>query len=204
MVSPTVTQTLEAPLAGTTSGLLDLPNGAAHIEVSSDPGAETLYQARVREPAPVIETDNGRVSLRYRRFSRMTKGNPDQVRLNPGVPWEITSGPLSHAALDLSALRLVSLTTGSVSRLSLDLPAAEGTRIVTVRGNAGGLTVRRPADTAIRVRIKGGSTRVELDSDVFASIGGPTTWNSQGHERAESVYELHVEGSVSTLRVTTR
>jgi hypothetical protein len=204
MTTPTTVHTLGAPLDGATAGLLELPNGAAHLEVSGDLGVDGLYRAEVRSPAPAAEAHEGRVSLRYRRFSRITKGSPDRVELNTEIPWEIVSGPLSHTALDLTATRLNSVTTGEASRLSLDLPEIQGTVPVIIGGSASSLTVHRPASTAIRVRIKGGSTRVELDSDVFGSIGGPTTWNSPGHEEAEGVYELSIEGNVSTLRVTTR
>jgi hypothetical protein len=151
--------------------------------------------------APEVTVDGGAVTLRYPR-SRRSRPGGDVITLNAAVPWDITiQGRVHGVEADLRGIRLRSLTVegGGMSR-SVILLGQPDQDVHLDLGAADRVTVRRPQEAQVRVRITGGASQVVIDDQTYRALGGetvlttgPIVWND---------YHLALTAA-NRLRVTT-
>ncbi len=198
---------VSAPLAGATAGRLVFSVGVAHLTVDAGAGADELYCAHFEGTVPEIRVENGTVNVRYRRFS-LFEGRPKASRfgINPGIPWEIEiRGGAAHCAADLRDVRVRGIEIkGGGSEVELELGAPTGLVPIRLIGGASKLTVRRPKDTALSLRVRGGVSRLLMDTQEFGAIGGQVALQSREYTEGGDHYALELTGGASRLTVETR
>ena len=187
------------PLDGLAEGRLHIERGLDGATIRCAAGLGDLLHGSWRS-APEVAVEDGVVTLRYPRFRRARPGG-DEITLNAAVPWDISiNGRVEHVEADLRGIRLRSLTVkGGVSRsvlllgrpdqdVRLDLAAVDR------------LTVRRPQETQVRVRITQGGSQVAVNDQTYSAIGGETILTTGPILR--NAYHLEVPAA-RRLRVTT-
>ena len=105
------------------------------------------------------------------------------VALNPTIPWTVEiHGGMSKARADLSAIDLRAFElTGGADRIRLELGDPSAIVPLKLNGGANDLRIERPGDVAVRLRVRGGAIRVELDEQ---RLGRPRTSRSSHPVRA--------------------
>lgn len=197
-----------APLGSLESGRLVFASGAFRVTVRSDPEMEDLYQAHFKGPQPDIRVKGRTVTIRYPRRFRHSKGRKHaaEVVLNSSIPWEIeVRGGASNLTADLAGVDLDSFEIkGGASRIEASLPHPSGTIPIRISGGTSSIVLHRPADTAARMRVGGGVSKLAFDEQRFGAIGGEVKLQSHGYESSEDRYDINVSGGASSLTVDTR
>lgn len=163
----------KVPRSDATEGRLRIERGLDGATIRTAAGLGDLLQGSWKA-APEVAVEGGSVTLRYSRFRR-TRPTGDVITLNAAVPWDITiEGGVHHVEADLRGIKLRSLTIeGRVSRSVLVLgPPDQDVRLDL--GSADRLTVRRPREVEVRVRITRGAAQVAVDDQTYRAIGGET------------------------------
>jgi hypothetical protein len=197
--SPEGVPRTRVPLADVSEGRLRIEGGLDRTTITTDPRlGDLLHGSWKREPK--VRADDGVVTLTYPRF-RMIRREGDEITLNATVPWDISiHGSVHRVGADLRGLRLRSFSVrGGASRLVLVLGKPDQNVDLDLT-SCDRVTIRRPQETQVRVRIAKGATQVEVDNQSYQAIGGetilttgPVVWND---------YHLNVTGA-RRLRVTT-
>lgn len=196
---PTAAPTTEVPLAGESAGHLRIKRGLDHARITTDPKLPDLLHGRWRSE-PQVVADDGVVTLTYPRF-RVARWGTNEIALNGSIPWDISiDGKVRDVQADLRLLKLRSLVVkGSVSRLVLVLgkPRDE----VPIELSSGDrVTIRRPAESQVRIQITGGAAQVVVDDQTYGAIGGNTVLTTGPVLR--NAYHVKIAGA-HRLRVTT-
>jgi DNA-binding MarR family transcriptional regulator len=125
-----------------------------------------------------------------------------EVLLNTTLPWDIDiRGGLSRLSADLRAIALSSLDiTGGASTATILLPQARAWTPVRLIGGASDVTIQRPAGTALRLRVRGGVSGLDLDDQHFSSIGGGDV-RLESREGGDVGYEVEITGGASRLTI---
>jgi hypothetical protein len=198
--------TSRAPLGAASRGRLVLAAGASQLAIRADPAIGDLYRARFGEPVPEVRVEEGTVTIRHPR--RQPSGGPyrerpDEVVLNGRIPWRIESGRgVSRLAVDLSGLELTSFEIeGGASRVELRLPKPAGSVLVSFRGGASTVAIRRPEGVAARVRMSGGATCLNFDQQQFGVVGDEVELQTPDYDDAPDRYDVVVTGGANNLIV---
>lgn len=187
------------PLDAASVGHLRIKRGLDGARLIADPRLGDLLHGSWRW-APKVAADGGVVTLTYPRF-RMARWGTDEITLNGTVPWDISvEGGVRRVAADLRGLKLRSLRVdGGASGLVLVLGKPDGEVQLDLR-SADRVTIRRPENSQVRVRIARGATQVAIDDQTYGAIGGETVLSTGPIVR--NAYLLNVTGA-RRLRVTT-
>jgi len=189
----------KVPRADVAEGRLHIERGLDGVAIRTAAGLGDLLHG-AWNTTPEVAVEGGSVTLRNPRFRRPRSGG-DVITLNAAVPWDISiDGRVHHVEIDLRGIMLRSLTMkGRVSRSVILLgPPDQDVRLDL--GSADRVTVRRPADVQVRVRITKGAAQVAVDDQTYSAIGGETTLTTGPivwHD-----YHLEV-AAARRLRVTT-
>lgn len=207
-----------APVGPATSGRLVFLSGAPNVTLRGDPGLSDLYRARFEGPVPRVRVRGGVVTIHYPRFSwfdwrarladmsleasvhwRRDRG---EIALNATLPWDIElRGGASRLNGDLTAIDLRSLElSGGASKVDLALPAPGSIVPIRVIGGVSDVTLRRPAGTAVRLRVSGGASRVSLDDQQVTGVGD-LVLELAGVATSPGRYEIEVRGGASRVVV---
>lgn len=196
---PATAPTTKVPLAGESAGHLRIKRGLDHARITADPKLPDLLHGWWRR-RPGVAADDGLVTLTYPRFRRARRGTND-ITLNASVPWDITvDGGVCDVQADLRLLKLRSLTVeGAVSRVVLVLGKPRGEVPIELR-SADRVTIRRPAESQLRIQITGGAAQVVVDDQTYGAIGGNTVLTTGPVLR--NAYHVKIAGA-HRLRVAT-
>jgi hypothetical protein len=63
------------------------------------------------------------------------------------------------------------------------------------------VAIRRPSGTPIRVSVRGGASRLTLDTHQFGAVGGETRWETADFDQATDRYDLEISGGANGLTV---
>jgi hypothetical protein len=191
------------PRADVSVGHLRIKRGLHRARITTDAKLGDLLHGswkRSWKLKPKVEADNGAVTLTYPRF-RAVRWGTDEIVLNPAVPWDISiQGGVHRVGADLRGILLRSVSIeGSASRLALVLGKPDRDVEINLK-SADRVTIRRPQDTQVRVRVAKGAAEVAVDDQTYGAIGGETVLNTGPVLR--NVYYVNVMAA-RRLRVTT-
>ena len=197
-----------APLGGLASGQL-VVTGVNSLRLRGDKGMAELYQAHFEGLAPEVKSSDGTIMIRGPRRRWVLPGSHGtnaEVTLNASIPWRIViQGGASVVTADLGELTLAGLECqGGMSMIDLDLPTPTGVAPILISGGASQITVRRPADVAVRARLKGWVSTFTFDDQRYANVGSDVRLQSAGFTPDEPHYEIEVASSASTVTITTK
>ena len=194
---------LSAPLGGATAGRLEITASVVRMRIGSDAGIPDLYRASFDgSGTPRIRVLGGTVSLTFPGLWRAGAGR-GRIVLNGSIPWALEiRGGAAEMNLDLAGVRLSEMNmTGGASRVDFRLSSPVGTVPLRIRGGASRISIHRPPDVPVRVRVVGGLSRLTLDFHRLGSAGSGAVVASPGYEFAVDRYELVVEGGASRINV---
>jgi DNA-binding MarR family transcriptional regulator len=197
-----------APLGSKAEGHLVFAAGASHLTLSAGTGEDELYRARFEGPVPTVRTEGGTVTVRYPkgRGPLDWRKREGEVELNTSIPWgvELRGGTARiNADLKLLALRSFDLK-GGASKLLLELQEPWGVVPVRLTGGASNVSIRRPAGTAARLRVKGGASQLLFDGQSIGAVGGYVSLHSEDYdENAPDRYEVEISGGATNVSVDT-
>jgi hypothetical protein len=193
---------LAAPLGSVATGRLVFVRGAAHLTIGVDASMADLYRARFEGKVPEVRVDGGTVTVKYRPSLHRTSG---EITLSGWVPWAIkASMGMSDVVADLQDLGLTGLEiSGGTSRLEVRLPRPKATVRVRIGAGASNLELIRPAGVPVRVRIRGGASKLAIDNFRVGAGGGRTDWRSPDYDQLEGRYDVEVGAGASKVTVRT-
>ena len=202
---------ISVPLADIMRAELIFSRGASLVSLAAEAGLDALLQAHFEGPAPRFNVSGGTITLDYERLSLAAWARyallwgrfAGNITLNAAFPWAIAvRGGVSKVNGDLRTLSLSSFTiSGGASEVTLDLPQPSGVVMLRIIGGASNILLRRPAHSAARVAVRGGSSRLTLDEQHFGGIGGNTQLETPGASLSRDRYEIMIEGGASNLTV---
>jgi hypothetical protein len=105
---------------------------------------------------------------------------------------------------DLQELELTGLEiSGGASRLEIRLPRPRSTVPVRIGAGASNLELIRPAAVPVRVRIRGGASKLAIDDVRVGAAGGKTDWRSPDYDLVEGGYDIEIGAGASKVTVRT-
>ena len=180
---------------------------APNVTLGADPSLAELYRARYEGTPPKVRDRGGVITIEYGPRFRPTDWSRQaaDIRLNPSVGWRIeaTRGTAGLRA-DLSGARLLGLDVEhAASAWELTLARPAGPVQLRFRGGAREVTIHRPAGTAARVQVTGGSSALTFDDQSFKAVAGEAVWKTSGYDGATDRYEIVFARGVRNVVVDT-
>jgi DNA-binding MarR family transcriptional regulator len=195
-----------APLGGLKSARLTFRSGAQELRLRTGRSPVELYRARFDGATPHVRVRDGRVLVQYRGIPFDWRKRVATIGLNPTIPWSVeVVGGVNRLEADLRGVdvRRFDLSGGS-DRIQLELGRPAGEAEVKLMGGARTIRLERPAGAPVRLRIQGGSERIELDGQVLGGKGGDVTVDSRGWAEARDRYAVHVVGGSKSIEMAER
>jgi class 3 adenylate cyclase len=181
---------------------------ANNVTLGTDPSLAELYHARYEGSPPRVRERGGVITIEYGPRFRPADWAGRQaadIRLNPSVGWRIEgSRGLVGLRADLSGARLLGTEVEHAtadSELTLARPA--GPVQLWFRGGAREVTIHRPAGTAARVRVTGGSSGLTFDEQTYKAVAGEATWQTSGFDEATDRYDIAFSRGIRNVVVDT-
>jgi class 3 adenylate cyclase len=181
---------------------------ANNVTLGTDPSLAELYHARYEGSPPRVRERGGVITIEYGPRFRPADWAGRQaadIRLNPSVGWRIEgSRGLVGLRADLSGARLLGMEVEHAtadSELTLARPA--GPVQLWFRGGAREVTIHRPAGTAARVRVTGGSSGLTFDEQTYKAVAGEAAWQTSGFDEATDRYDVAFSRGVRNVVVDT-
>lgn len=193
-----------APLAGATSGRLELPTGAAYLTVVGDATTELLFDAHFGSAMAAVQVEGSIVRIVYQKYGVTRKPkNEGRVALNASIPWTLVfRGGTVRVRADLAGLTLHGLSVeGGVSHMEIALPRPTDVVPVSITGGMHQVTLKRPAGVPVRLCVTGGATSVAFDRQRFGAIGGELVLASPDFETASARYDMLATGGAAGFKV---
>ncbi len=208
-----------APVGGVTLGRLVFLSAVPVMTIRGDRTLVDLYRASFQGPIPRVRVRAGVVTVRYARVAWFDwrarigdqmidtsvhwRNDRGELVLTAAVAWLIElRGGGSRVQADLRELDLRSFDlTGGASHAELRLGRPDGVVPVRLTGSFNRVTVRRPADVPVRLRVAGATSRVEVDGQQIAGSGGNLTLGSPGAASAVEGYDIELRGSAHRVLV---
>jgi DNA-binding MarR family transcriptional regulator len=188
------------------SGQLVFPTGAVRLVLRADAEKTALYQARFEGATPEVKVEDGIVTIRYPRRLWFLGGSQRgaEVSLNTAIPWRILiQGGASDVTAELGGLDLAGLEMkGGQSMIRLNLPVPTAVVPIRISGGASEITIRRPADVAARVHLKGWASEFIFDEQRFSNVGNDVRLQTPGYKGMTPGYDIEVASSVSMVTIT--
>jgi class 3 adenylate cyclase len=196
-----------APLLGPPRSLRLRLVRATNVTLGTDPSLAEPYSARYEGSPPRVRERGGVITVEYGPRFRPTDWSRQaaDIRLNPSVGWRIeaTRG-ITGLRADLSAARLLGMEVEhAAADAELTLGRPRGPVQLWFRGGARELAIHRPAGTAARLAVTGGSSGLTFDEQTYKAVAGQATWQTSGFDEATDRYDLTFARGVRNLVVDT-
>jgi DNA-binding MarR family transcriptional regulator len=198
-----------APLGAIEQARLLIRSGGWNLSITGSAPRTELFRARFEGSLPRVRVRDGTVVVAYRGGMRDIfdwRKRGATIALNRTIPWTVeVHGGMSKAGADLSAIELREFELkGGADRIRLTLGAPSGIVPVRMGGGANDLRVECPRDVAVRLRLKGGANRVELDEQRLLGSASEVTLESAGASHAEARFDIEVSGGTNKVTVSRR
>jgi hypothetical protein len=184
---------------------LVFPHGVANLTIRAGESMSDAYRGEFYGPKPTVTHADGVISIDYPRFNPFIWGRTSAaVTLSPSVAWVIEiHGGVAHWDGDLRQLQVAEIEVrGGVSKVELRLPTPAGVVPIHVSGGVSHLTLQRPGTVPARLRIGGGASKLELDTQYLGAIGGPVRLETPDYGNGDGgKYDLEIGGGASKVTV---
>jgi DNA-binding MarR family transcriptional regulator len=193
-----------APLGALTNAHLVFRSGANELSIGGATGMTELYRARFEGAVPHVSVRDGTVSIQYRGLPFDWRKRSADVTLNASVPWsvEIKGGASKlDGRLDRVDLRAFDLV-GGASNVNLALGRPTGEVPIRIVGGMDRTRISRPAGVGVRLEVRGGIARAELDGSRIAAAAGLE--QSIGDTKSADRYLVQIIGGASRFELSER
>jgi DNA-binding MarR family transcriptional regulator len=195
-----------APLGGLTAARLHVRAGLSELRLRSGAPAADLYRAQFEGATPQVRLRDGRVIVQYRGVPFDWRKRSAAFALNAAVPWAVeVVGGVGRVEADLRDITLERFQlTGGSERVQLELGQPRGEAQVQLVGGAKTIRLERPREVPVRLRVAGGSGRIEFDGQVLSHRGGETAIDSAGWATQRDRYAVEIVGGLKHLEIVAR
>jgi DNA-binding MarR family transcriptional regulator len=195
-----------APLGGLTAARLHVRSGVSRLQIRAGVADAELYRARFEGATPQVRLRDGRVVVHYRGIPFDWRRRSAAFALNPAIPWTLeVVGGVGRLEADLRTIDLARFElTGGSDRVQLELGRPRDEVGIRIVGGTTSLRVERPADAAIRLRVVGGSRKVELDGMQIGHRGGEASVETPGWSNASDRFAVEVVGGSKSIEIVPR
>jgi class 3 adenylate cyclase len=181
---------------------------ANNVTLGTDPSLAELYHARYEGSPPRVRERGGVITIEYGprfRPADWVGRQAADIRLSPSVGWRIEgSRGLVGLRADLTGARLLGMEVEhATADLELTLARPAGPVQLWFRGGAREVIIHRPAGTAARVRVTGGSSGLTFDEQTYKAVAGEATWQTSGFDEATDRYDIAFSRGVRNVVVDT-
>ena len=193
-----------APLGPQAAARMIMETSASRLEFGSPAAAGQLVRGTFTGPRPDIRVSNGAVTIRYRRTALAAfSSRRASLSLAASIPWTIEiQGGLTDLGGSLEGVILSRLDIeDGANHVDLDLPAPAGTVPVRLNGVANRVRLRRPAGTAVGLRVDGGISHLRLDRQAHRQVGGDRRYTTEGYAAGADRFEIEVLGGANDVRI---
>ena len=180
---------------------------APKVTLGTEPSLAELYRARYEGTPPKVRDRGGVVTIEYGPRFRPTDWSRQaaDIKLNPSVGWRIeaTRG-MTGLRADLQGVRLLGMEVEhAASGWELTLARPVGPVQLRFRGGTREVTIHRPAGTAARVQVTGGSSGLTFDDQSYKAVAGEAVWKTSGYDEAADRYDIVFARGVRNVVVDT-
>ncbi|MFF3672038.1 hypothetical protein [Microtetraspora malaysiensis] len=176
--------------------------GAADLTLQVDPAMAEPYKFSFDGVLPEVRPVTDGVVVDFpRSFHIGDRRHGGQIVLDAATPWVIeVQGRTSRVDADLRELWLAGLDLqGGVEHVHVNLPEPHGSVPVRVAGGAADLTFRRPAGVPVRLAVAGGSARLAIGEQQFATAQPNYVFTDSRFEESEDRYDILITGGTEAL-----
>ena len=194
-----------APLGGLTSGRLIFRSGANELTMRGAADLSELYRARFEGSVPRVTVREGTVSIQHRGLPFDWRKRTMDLALNSTVPWsvEIKGGANKlRGAFDGVDLRSFDLVGGG-SDVGLALGRPRGQVPIRIVGGMDRTRISRPAGVGVRLNVRGGIARMDLDGNRIVAASGPID-QSIGSTKGADHYLIEITGGAARFELSER
>ncbi|MDP9796375.1 hypothetical protein J2S43_004887 [Catenuloplanes nepalensis] len=190
-------------LRGLEHAVLELVSGAETITVrNADPDVTGYRVATPRGAAgvPAVTERDGVVS------AALTGSAPVEILLSDDVRWTVRiAGGAREQLVDLGAGPIGDVELrGGADRITVGLPAGDGTTTVRMSGGASTFDVLAPAAVPVRVSLAGGAGSARVDGETRSGIAGGTVFGPADWDTAADRYDIQALAGVSGFTLDRR
>jgi class 3 adenylate cyclase len=180
---------------------------APNVTLGTDPSLAELYSARYEGAPPKLRDRGGIVTVEYGPRFRPTDWSRQaaDITLNPSVDWRIeATRSMTGLRAELSGVRLLGMDVEHAAADSeLTLARPTGPVQLRFRGGAREVTIHRPAGTAARVQVTGGSSGLTFDDQSYKAVAGEAVWKTADYDEATDRYDIAFLHGVRNVVVDT-
>jgi hypothetical protein len=202
--APGTAVTVAVPRGALAEGTFTVDDGADALDVTvADLGADLVRVSTSSDVRPDVRADAGTVDL---HLAKPGDAGPADVRvvLARGVRWRfVLAAGAGELSLDLSGGRVggVDVDAG-VGRITMRLPAPDGTVPLRMSAGTSSWRLERPADVPVRVRAGAGAGAVRLDGEAREGVAAGTELRAPGWDDARDRYDVDAAAGVADLVVS--
>ena len=195
-----------APLGGLTEARLLVRAGLSELRLRPGAPAADLYRARFEGPTPQVRLRDGRVIVQYRGAPFDWRKRQASLELNATIPWSLEIvGGIERVDADLRDVALGRFTlTGGTKRVELGLGTPSDEVHVQLVGGSSSIKIERPPHVPVRLRVSGGSGRIEVDGQALSQRGGEIALDTEGWTGRGGRYAIEIVGGSKRIEVTAR
>ena len=197
------------PLGSAQAGHLVFAADAITLRLSGDPAQAELFRAAFHKRIPTVFVRGGLVKVAYRRSLLRMSASAAEVTLSGRIPWRLDlSSSAASCTIDLRAVPLQALDLdGTASEVTVMLPRPSMRVPLHIAGNASDVVIRRPADTAMQVRLRHGAPSLmapslTIDGHDF-SAAGSKPYRTPDYAEAAQRYEVDIAARMSSIKIET-
>lgn len=201
-------QAISIPLENAQSARIKLDHGAGRLNIQAGASSTEILNGVFGDEVDYksqVESDQLKVKIRNSpQFWAWFPGESLDwdIHLNGEVPLalKITSGA-SSSTFNLTDVKLVELNleTGA-SNTEVSLPANAGITLVNIHSGAATLKIHLPPTVAARIRVKGGLTSVNVDSNRFPRQDGDI-YQSVDYATAANRADITIDTGVGSVEI---
>lgn len=195
-----------APLGGLSSARLHVRAGLSALRLRSGDLGPDLYRAAFEGATPQVRLRDGRVIVQYRGVPFDWRKRKAEFALNASIAWSFeVVGGVERVEADLREIMVERFQlTGGSERIQLELGQPRGELPIQIVGGSSTIRIERPKLAPIRLRVAGGSGRVELDGQVVGRNGGEIAVESVGWSGRGDRISVEIVGGSGTIEVVGR
>jgi DNA-binding MarR family transcriptional regulator len=195
-----------APLGGLKEARLTFRSGAQDLRLRAGRSPQELYRARFDGATPQVRVRDGRVLVQYRGVPFDWRKRAATIALNTTIPWTIELvGGASRLEADLRDVNVSKFElTGGSERIQLEFGRPVGEVPVRIMGGARTIRLERPAGAPVRLKLVGGTGRIDLDGQPIGKAGGEVNVESRNWGGASDRFTLEVLGGSKSIEIVER
>ena len=178
---------------------------ATRLSLRAADGGSELIRADFVGPPPDVRSNDGTISMRYRRRMLDVRAREIDAALHADPSWSIEiDGGITDLDADLRGIPVSGVEVrGGANHLKLSLGSPSGTVRISVAGGTSHATIMRPRGVPVALSVRGGAAHLSLDGRTRSASGTDLRTTSGSWASTPDRYEIAIDGGAAHLAVET-